>query len=421
VWDKGGAVYNVKAYGAVGDGTTDDTAAIQAAYNAVPATGGDVIFPPGTYLITTGLSFSKPGVRLIGLGGGAGPNDLGSVNASVRLLWGGTAGGTMVTFTAVSGATNQALHRVGLHNMMLDCNGSAGIGLALRSVRWGTFENLYISECTNHGLDTNVVATLGEARDNHSNTFMNIVTRNFFGGVNGTGIFLSGDATANTCVNSFYNISVVFCEGYGIHFWNADSNRFYGLRASKGGACSAGDRGVLLDSGNGAGGRNVQANYFWHVSSNGFVQQNMQPYTSNTVFGFDRSDGEPAPTVTSGSLSYTCDGFNCNDTWNIGRMSFIGNDYNNIFAVFGTRDIIGGGDTRVQVAGKWIRFGDSVTDPNVEFPGAAMRLKATVFGNLGTPTNGTIMYCSNCTITNPCAGGGTGALAKRLNGVWVCN
>lgn len=40
---------------------------------------------------------------------------------------------------------------------------------------------------------------------------------------------------------------------------------------------------------------------------------------------------------------------------------------------------------------------------------------------LGTPANGTVIYCSDCTIANPCAGAGTGALAKRLNGVWVCN
>ena len=43
------------------------------------------------------------------------------------------------------------------------------------------------------------------------------------------------------------------------------------------------------------------------------------------------------------------------------------------------------------------------------------------FANLGTPSNGTIVYCSDCTIAYPCAGGGTGALAKRLNGAWVCN
>lgn len=44
-----------------------------------------------------------------------------------------------------------------------------------------------------------------------------------------------------------------------------------------------------------------------------------------------------------------------------------------------------------------------------------------LFSALGTPTNGVSVYCSDCTIANPCAGSGTGAIAKRLNGVWVCN
>jgi hypothetical protein len=43
------------------------------------------------------------------------------------------------------------------------------------------------------------------------------------------------------------------------------------------------------------------------------------------------------------------------------------------------------------------------------------------FSNLGFPANGSIRYCSDCMATNPCAGGGTGAIAKRLNGRWVCN
>lgn len=48
-------------------------------------------------------------------------------------------------------------------------------------------------------------------------------------------------------------------------------------------------------------------------------------------------------------------------------------------------------------------------------------LSPVVFASLGTPANGTLIYCSDCTIANPCAGSGTGALAKRLNGTWVCN
>ncbi|WP_333678984.1 glycosyl hydrolase family 28-related protein [Dyella sp.] len=42
---------NVRDFGAMGNGTTDDTAAIQAAINALPASGGTVVVPDGTYMI----------------------------------------------------------------------------------------------------------------------------------------------------------------------------------------------------------------------------------------------------------------------------------------------------------------------------------------------------------------------------------
>ena len=53
--DKGGQVFNVKAYGAIGDGSTDDTVAIQAADTAARAVKGTVYFPQGTYLTTASL------------------------------------------------------------------------------------------------------------------------------------------------------------------------------------------------------------------------------------------------------------------------------------------------------------------------------------------------------------------------------
>lgn len=42
-------VFDVRAYGAVGDGTSDDTAAIQAVIDILPAAGAVLYFPPGTY------------------------------------------------------------------------------------------------------------------------------------------------------------------------------------------------------------------------------------------------------------------------------------------------------------------------------------------------------------------------------------
>jgi len=67
-------IINVRQYGAAGDGATDDTAAIQAAIDAVPAVGGTVLFPPGTYIVapqrTVGIVI-KSNLRLAGMGTGS--------------------------------------------------------------------------------------------------------------------------------------------------------------------------------------------------------------------------------------------------------------------------------------------------------------------------------------------------------------
>lgn len=47
-----GQIFSVKDYGAMGDGQTDDTAAINRAYAAMALFGGALYFPAGTYLVT---------------------------------------------------------------------------------------------------------------------------------------------------------------------------------------------------------------------------------------------------------------------------------------------------------------------------------------------------------------------------------
>jgi len=77
-------VFNVKTYGAVGDGTTDDRTYIQSAIDAAEAAGGGIVFfPPGTYLLSNGnsgasswnnrycLSILSDNVHLVGSGTGA--------------------------------------------------------------------------------------------------------------------------------------------------------------------------------------------------------------------------------------------------------------------------------------------------------------------------------------------------------------
>lgn len=61
------APINIVDYGAVGDGVTDDSSAIQAALNAVTTTGNIVYIPAGTYLIGTTLT-PLSNTTIIGVG-----------------------------------------------------------------------------------------------------------------------------------------------------------------------------------------------------------------------------------------------------------------------------------------------------------------------------------------------------------------
>lgn len=53
--------------------------------------------------------------------------------------------------------------------------------------------------------------------------------------------------------------------------------------------------------------------------------------------------------------------------------------------------------------------------------GSTITLASKPFATLGTPPNGTLVYCPDCAQAETCTGRGTGAFAKRINNVWKCN
>jgi hypothetical protein len=84
---------SIKAFGAAGDGTRDDTKAIQAAIDAAPADAGVIVFPAGTYRLTAPIEVidstergNRRGLRLIGAAGGGSGASIGC-----QLLWEGPA------------------------------------------------------------------------------------------------------------------------------------------------------------------------------------------------------------------------------------------------------------------------------------------------------------------------------------------
>ncbi len=102
----GPAIINVKGYGAKGDGTTDDTAAIIACIIALATSGGFIYFPPGTYLVTSSLTINPPSGKSVSLVG-AGLN-------AATLKWGGGSAPTsaIIDMIALSAPANNTGGRI---------------------------------------------------------------------------------------------------------------------------------------------------------------------------------------------------------------------------------------------------------------------------------------------------------------------
>lgn len=108
----GGDQRNVKQFGATGDGTTDDTAAIQAAIDDVPDAGGIVFIPPGNYAIT---NLTVPyGTQIIGSGW----------RSTSLYCISGTSG---VAITDVPGVAGQGSTGIWLSNFELRGRSEAGL------------------------------------------------------------------------------------------------------------------------------------------------------------------------------------------------------------------------------------------------------------------------------------------------------
>jgi hypothetical protein len=83
-----GAPINVFDFGAVGDGTTDDTVAVHLAFDKAKATGQSVYFPAGKYRVTSGYTNStlRGDINIFGEGLDYAAGNVGQVNTSCIVL-----------------------------------------------------------------------------------------------------------------------------------------------------------------------------------------------------------------------------------------------------------------------------------------------------------------------------------------------
>jgi hypothetical protein len=149
---------SVKDYGAVGDGSTDDTDAIQDAIDAVCAEGGSVFFPAGLYKVTDEITVSSlyP-VHLFGCSSGQIYN--GTV-ANAGLVIGGNIAGSMILYTAPDSGT-RAAHGGGSvrHLSFFDATSNAvpGTYTCTAALELNDFATSTVQDCTFSGINGSAI------------------------------------------------------------------------------------------------------------------------------------------------------------------------------------------------------------------------------------------------------------------------
>jgi hypothetical protein len=288
IW--GEVIFNVKVYGAEGDGVHDDTQAILSAIDAAKKEEGGIVFlPKGKYKITSTLTIDE-NIAICGVGADVTNMDTSPplTDSLSAIVWAGPTGGTVINQVGkIGGVTWQ--------NFVIDGANSAAIGIQLDRFRQSIMSNIKITRCT-----TNCMKLLpngsGPVMDDNImfNVFQNIHLSRC-----PVPLWIGGNAYGNSCHNTFVNLILDYTTT-GLDMYDCDNNHFsmiYTFRRSGSGYAI-----ILNDA-------STRSNYFYHVQGPIWAKTG----SKNFVFGYDRENGQARPTVDSGAELFWTE--NGNNAW----------------------------------------------------------------------------------------------------------
>lgn len=305
--DKGGREYNVKAYGAVGDGVANDTAAIQAALDACKAAGGGKVFvPTGTYKITATLTWDISAIanettRLCLEGSG--------VSSTISLLSVGSP-----AFSYVGNPAWPQGHLVIRNLKFLGNVTTNSIGIKLRGgLAFNSLEHVAIY-AFQFGYD---------AADVDQTNYYNVTIRNCGGGV------IVRAAISVTSANShhFFGCTIGNNTAFGVWITNGNSIDFFGgtIQYNSTVGAGTGNFGILItESGDGYAQINVVGVAF---EGNGgladFISdQTTNPATCNFIGCSFTRTAAFGPTVGYATTNIWAIGTNANARYNLSGNTF---------------------------------------------------------------------------------------------------
>lgn len=292
--DKWANLIDVKDFGAIGDGVTDDTASIQAATTYIAARGGCLYFPKGTYLLTGQITATYAAATQVSC------RFYGESQATTTLKWTTAASGFLINMVSQT----QSVHFADLSLTTTQQNQGTAIKVTqtdpLGLFAMSSFENITIRGYSNN-LGVDWWARGVHMYDASGTSFVGVTI--FGGGGTGTsgeGLKFEGSGTDAAHYSIYHNIdkSTFNSLGYGIIY----ATYAQGITASQ---CNFqnGYIGVWLPSGSvGHAQLNLNDNQFAVNNVSILMQSNIGTFTlrGNDIFTKNGADG----ISISGAVAY---------------------------------------------------------------------------------------------------------------------
>lgn len=366
---------SIRAFGATGNGVTDDTAAFQAAYASLAGAacggaGGSIYLPAGTYVISSDLSWMCVSTGVIRLSGDSSGGTSGSNGASTILKY--TGSGTMLTSRHLQLEHVRLQTTTGLVGLQLDrCN----------------------MDCWVNDVVVTGFATYGIAASSATSQFSTVLSR-VRAYSNGWGLFISANRT-------------------NIRDGEFSGNTNGGILSDHSSALTITGNTIETNSGPGIKfatyptmGVTIQGNYF----------ENNTTADVLTVTGGGIHGGTISGNYMNG-LSHTTTGIDCETCTDvlIAENNSLGHAYGVNIPSAAVRvtvlDSSPGLDTADYNSKNGLML--MMSSKGIDLPPVA-------FSGLSAWA-GRIALCTNCLESDPCATGGNGAIARRVYNRWDCS
>jgi hypothetical protein len=431
-------VINPLARGVKCDGKSDDALAIQEIIDAIPVTdpaGGDILFPPAVVCaIGSPINVNgKNALRIVGTGGDTDSSGSGS-KGGTQFKWIGGNNEVMFKFfgvrrTTFSGFTLEANGRANITGILWDGDNHPPSS-------FNEFRNLAVYDA-HIGMQIGTAATgcgpgTGCQLDNTT-----IDTLRVFGNtldMTGEGLLInSGNALQASTINKFVGqnlnrgIDIQSAGGLftisnaafgGTPLGTNPTAIFIATYAATPNIFQFEDEGPWAYSIHDSSGVSGIYPVLWY--GNQFNHSVLIDGAANPITSIANASSNPSASFVVGNTAKVVsvgDTINWISTGN-GTFLQVGANYPK-GGVLGFEFTIGGEAGTGSLVFNAVRGGAGIFA--VDSVNKAVTLFSTTNAGLGNAPNGSLVYCADCMVTNPCSSGGSGAIAKRLGGIWVCN